>query len=159
MFLFEIFYSSKNLAVYNSPKIYFENDVAWCQRKCSNLIRCQKQRGVQRLVSEIDPRDPSTFLKSANYFTVNLSGRKILMLRISGNDLESFENPLDFPVSVSLASRSSFCDKYLWTVFPEIYFSQKILNQARWSVNEFKVTVKTKQALILNTNLLWFHLR
>ena len=119
--------------VFNSPKIYFENDVARCQQKCSNLIRCLNWRGVQRLVLDIDPRDPSTFSNFATDFTVNLSGRKILTFRISGNDLESFENPLDFPVSVSLASRSSFCDKYLWTVFPKIYFSQ-FFNKARWYV-------------------------
>ena len=38
---FEIFNSNKRFRELNSPKIYFENDVARCQRKCSDLIRCE----------------------------------------------------------------------------------------------------------------------
>ena len=90
------------------------------------------------MVSEIDPRDPSTFFKSAKDFTVNLSGRKILLFRISGNDLESFENPLDLLESVSLASRSSFLRQIIsGRYFPKYIFRK--ISQLGTLVRKYEV--------------------
>ena len=100
---FEIFDSNKNFREFNSPKIYFEKTRGAVPTKMQQSDSLVKISGVQRLVLEIDPREPSTFLKSATDFAFNLSGRKILTLRILGNDLEPFEN-----------HEKTYLNRFLW---------------------------------------------